>query len=182
MTVGAFLVRAKRKRNILLFSGSVAMGLLLFFWLVYLPQCARILQLTTALAEGKERIARVENFMNRHPDLAAYERTLQEKHRVADQRIPTAPDNGAFAAELARQAALSGVSLLLVKPEMEKKRDLYTCFSLQVEIRGGYDAILDFLQRLERLERFVRVGTAEVKRAETLLHCRVELYIYTGKI
>lgn len=161
-----------------LFAACILAAAGLFYWFVYLPQRAQIEKLTLEANIGQAKIAEIERFLNAHPDLAAYERETRAKLEMLAKKLPDDHEISAFVAQAQQAANDSGVILVRVAPGQANARGAYTETPLLVEFRGNYVQTLEFIRKLERIERFNSIDRMELKSQEGSLGGKFMMLVY----
>lgn len=161
-----------------LFAACILAAAGLFYLFVYLPQCAQIEKLTLEANAGQEKIAEIERFLTAHPDLAAYERETRAKLEMLAKKLPDDHEISAFVAQAQQAANDSGVTLIRVAPGQANARGAYTETPLLVEFKGNYVQTLDFIRKLERIERFNLIDRMELKSREGSLRGKFMVFVY----
>ncbi|WP_346354478.1 type 4a pilus biogenesis protein PilO [Azotosporobacter soli] len=155
-------------------------GATLFFWhVVLLPQDEEILLLENRCREEEERNRRITVFSGQHPDSERYLQELEQRQSVLMNLLPEQTEVAVFMLELERLAGESKVRLSNVKPGMPLNKNGYLDIALEVQVRGDYFSLLDFLRRVEGANRFTAIDKAAVQMQSGLLMTKLMVHIYS---
>ena len=148
-----------------------------FFQLCYVPQRAEIARLEEAVAQEREALVAVQNFMNAQGG-AAQSEALAARSAALAKRLPKTLGQGDFLSLLEREAQHQQLTLAAVVPGQAEQAGGIVRLPLDVELDGDYFHLLAFLKELERSERFVRVESAEIQSDDGRLHVKMRLSIF----
>jgi Tfp pilus assembly protein PilO len=145
--------------------GLIAGGvvLVLLWWFVLWTPTSKDLEDTQKQTESAERaqdslratLARLQSLARNAPQQQATLRRLEAA-------VPETPDLAAFIIEANRIAAESGIEFLSIAPAppaADPAGGGTSSINLTISIRGGFFQVLEYLNRLETLERVVVVDT-----------------------
>ncbi len=155
-------------------------GAALFFWrFVLLPQEEEIARLENLCREAEERNRRITVFSGQHPDAERYLQELEQRQNAVLNLLPEQTEVAVFMLELERLAEESKVRLSHVKPEMPLNKKGYLDIALEVQVRGDYFSLLDFLRRVEGANRFTAIDKAAVQMQNGVLMTKLVVHIYS---
>ena len=146
---------------------------------VYVPRQQKILELTAAVTEKETSVISIENFMNEHPDMPAYEQELQKKDDFLAQMLPNNMALSSFLSEVEKMAAVSQVTLVQIKPNKLISKGNYQEIPILLEFQGDYFQILHFLRQIETARRFNKGSYLSIQRQDDVLVCKLVLSIYS---
>jgi len=146
---------------------------------VYVPRQQKILELTAAVTEKETSVISIENFMNEHPDMPAYEQELQKKDDFLAQMLPNNMALSSFLSEVEKMAAVSQVTLVQIKPNKLISKGNYQEIPILLEFQGDYFQILHFLRQIETARRFNKGSHLSIQRQDDVLVCKLVLSIYS---
>lgn len=171
-------IRLKMGQPYVLFSLGILIIVFLFCLALYFPQKERVAELKAAAENERHALSKIENFLNQHADLGAYEREIDGRLSFVNGKLPDEINLGAFIAEVEKAAAESGVTLLQVKPGQGDALENYRRTPLFIELKGEYVQILNFLKKLEAFSRFHTVYKMELQKTKDALQAKLLLIIY----
>ncbi|SEJ08923.1 Pilus assembly protein, PilO [Propionispira arboris] len=146
---------------------------------VYVPRQQELLDLTATVTEKETSVISIENFMNEHPDMAAYEQELRKKNDFLSQMLPNNMELSSFLSEVEKMAAASQVTLLQIKPNKLISKDNYQEIPILLEFQGNYFQILHFLRQIEAARRFNKGSHLSIQTQDGVLVCKLVLSIYS---
>ena len=146
---------------------------------VYVPRQQKLLDLTAAVKEKETSVISIENFMNEHPDMPAYEQELQKKTDFLSQMLPNNMELSSFLSEVEKLAASNQVTLLQIKPNKLISKGNYQEIPILLEFQGDYFQILHFLRQIEAAQRFNTGSHLSVQMQDGVLVCKLVLSIYS---
>jgi Tfp pilus assembly protein PilO len=91
------------------------------------------------------------------------------------QRIPTAPRESDFLAQVCRLADQTGVEVADYHPQSIEKRENHQEMQVKLSMRGGYPALCQFLAEVDHLPRLCRLTQLEVGSAVAGTRLPVEM-------
>ena len=148
------------RRAVLGICGGVLAVLLLWWFLIYSPkQSADSAASSEAVAAERRSldleatVARLQELNRNRPELEASLRTL-------NAAVPATPDLAVFILSANEIAALSDVDFLSISPSLPSiglTPGAPRTIALSIQVKGGFFAVVDYLNRLEDLERIVVV-------------------------
>lgn len=150
----------------------------LFFFGLYEPQQQAIREQKILMETEKRELISIENFLNEHPDLAAYEAEMNKKEKVVGAMLPEDMQLSLFMLDIQKIAVQDHIVLNGMKPDKISRQDRYAELPIKIDAAGNYFQLLDFLKDIESRPRFARVKKLQVHAAENLLHCKFLLVIY----
>jgi len=146
---------------------------------IYIPRQQKILELTAAVTEKETSVISIENFMNEHPDMTAYEQELQKKDDFLAQMLPNNMALSSFLSEVEKMAAASQVTLVQIKPNKLISKGNYQEIPILLEFQGDYFQILHFLRQIEADRRFNKGSHLSIQKQDDVLVCKLVLSIYS---
>ncbi len=148
------------RRAILGFVGGTVAVLILWWVLIYSPKTSATSTARSEAAAAERRgldleatVARLKELNRNRPELEASLRTL-------NAAVPATPDLAVFILSANEIAALSGVDFLSISPSPPSVglgTGAPTTIAISIQVKGGFFAVVDYLNRLEDLERIVVV-------------------------
>lgn len=153
------------RRTLLAVIGGALAIILVWWFAIYSPKRSAISsaksERTAAEARGRDlevTVARLKALDRSRPQLEADLRAL-------NAAIPANPDLGTFilsANEIATRAGVDFLSIAPSPPAQSAGAGQPTSIGLSIQVRGNFFAVVDYLNRLEQLERIVVVDTVSL--------------------
>ncbi len=155
-------------RSLKVLGGALGAGLVVlvaWYLLLWGPQGGRIedaqAERDAATARNQQLLTQVERLQGakeRQPELVAQNDRLKAA-------IPDQPDLAAFILSADDAASTSGVTFMAITPQAPATAEdatLPTVVAVSIEAEGGYFQVLDFVNRLEDLDRLVVIDSIDV--------------------
>ncbi len=112
---------------------------------------------------------------------------LKDQLREAISLLPNEANVHTLYRQIFIEAEKSNVELLTFKPAGSNKRGFYSDLSLDVQLRGSYHRIAEFIDRAGKLDRIVNVSNIVFTKlqptnneTETEVSARVTTYMFSG--
>ncbi len=166
-----------RERNLLFAAIFLTFGVVIWIyviqptWQQYGQDNLRLAELNTRLAELKK----FEKILQENPDA----KTEQAKIAEVDKQLPNAPESAELLYYLQTKARSKGAVLVEYlgeqkeNPQEKQSQDAgqgsataQKVLPFTVKVAGTYDAIIGFLQELEKFPRIVWVQQGEIRKKE----------------
>jgi type IV pilus assembly protein PilO len=144
---------------------------LLWFFLLYRPSQSRIDELREEQDRTQQEIAQLEARLERLQELQRREPQLRAEFSRLEDALPTDPRLPDFILQVHEAANLAGVDFLSISPSLPASFSPpegadeppgpgeLQAISVSVSTEGTYFALEDFIIRMERLQRAVRINT-----------------------
>ena len=149
----------KKNERIILFV-IAALGILIGYYYLLTPQIARISLLRKNITQKKAEIQKAKIMISKKPQLEREFQTVQELIEEYQKRMPGEDKIPNFLSSLTDIANEHKVKLMSIDPGKLKtsgKANIYTEYPIALGIKGGYHQIARFVNKLENLERFVKI-------------------------
>ena len=167
------------RHKIFFFVLGLAIVVMVFYTYVYQSQQQCLAQLNTDLQMTKQKVQVLEGFLAQHPDLKQYEKELQDKTDLVNSKLPADKDISSFIMQVEDSAKKTNVKLNRVKPIGEENKENYRGIKVELDITGDYFQTLEFLKKLEQLQRFNTVTDMSVQAKDEILNSKLSLLVYS---
>ena len=150
----------KKNERIILFV-IAALGILVGYYYLLTPQIARISLLRKNITQKKAEIQKAKAMIAKKPQLEREFQTVQKLIKEYQKRMPGEDKIPDFLSSLTDIANEHKVKLMSIDPGKLKKSgktSIYTEYPIALGIKGGYHQIARFMNKLENLERFVKIN------------------------
>ena len=170
--------KLETRHKIFFFVLGLAIVVMVFYTYVYQSQQQCLAQLNTDLQMTKQKVQVLEGFLAQHPDLKQYEKELQDKTDLVNSKLPADKDISSFIMQVEDSAKKTNVKLNRVKPIGEENKENYRGIKVELDITGDYFQTLEFLKKLEQLQRFNTVTDMSVQAKDEILNSKLSLLVY----
>ena len=171
--------KLETRHKIFFFVLGLAIVVMVFYTYVYQSQQQCLAQLNTDLQMTKQKVQVLEGFLAQHPDLKQYEKELQDKTDLVNSKLPADKDISSFIMQVEDSAKKTNVKLNRVKPIGEENKENYRGIKVELDITGDYFQTLEFLKKLEQLQRCNTVTDMSVQAKDEILNSKLSLLVYS---
>jgi type IV pilus assembly protein PilO len=155
-----------RSMQILLFAG-VALGLIAVFYFFYMRDRLReqdglraeVSELEQSVAQGSAIAGQLDRFKQ---EVAQLERRLNVLRAI----LPSEKETPQILRNIQRMAAGSGLKITRFMPQPVVPRPFYSDWPILLEVRGYYDALGSFLEKIGQSKRIINVENIALKGIE----------------
>ena len=110
------------------------------------------------LKAKQAEIAQLTPFKAKLADLNQQTATLQAKIEAQKRVVPEEKEVPSFITLVANEAGVAGVEVRRYTPKDTATKDFYVEVPFEVDVDGPYYSVLNFFDRLQKLERIVNVS------------------------
>ncbi|MBM3674781.1 MAG: hypothetical protein FJW88_07450 [Actinobacteria bacterium] len=135
---------------------------LVWYFLLWAPASKDLDDTREQVSEQQRQQLSLEATVKRLQALAENAPQLQATLRRYDAAIPETPDLADFIIQCNDIAIASGIDWLAISPSPPAAGTPVTTIALSINVQGGFFQVLDYLNRLEDLERLVVVDTINI--------------------
>lgn len=168
------IVKLPKSRKILILA-CLLVGLLgLYGYLVYIPTSeelekkkAEMSKLETQLRELRTVAANMKRFQ-------AEAAKLREELGLAMAQLPTSKEIPSLLANVSNLGKEAGLEFLLFRPTPEVNREFYAEIPVELKIRGTYNDVAVFFDKVGKLPRIVNIADVTMEGAKEV-HGRWEI-------
>jgi len=162
-TVFEKAAKIKRTHRILIFLGTIIVFGGAFYALDYMPKSEEIAnakdnveRLEQQLRTVKIRARSLQKFRDEHA-------RVQEKFKEALKLLPDKREIPNLLKNISKQGLDAKLEFRLFSPQAEKPKDFYMEIPVSMEVRGEYRNVLDFFDRVGRMDRIVNILNINMK-------------------
>jgi Tfp pilus assembly protein PilO len=148
---------------------AIAVGgvvlVLLWYFVLFSPTSKDLDDTRDEVASVENQNQELENTIRRLKELSRNSPQQQATLRALQAAIPATPDLGEFilqANDIASEAGIDWLSIAPTPPTAGSGSGPESTISLSIQVDGGFFQVLDYLNRLEDLERLVLVDSVSV--------------------
>jgi Tfp pilus assembly protein PilO len=146
------------------------------FALIYVPLERHRVALDRTARARRAFLARGDAIRIEHEELKSQQAATETRMAGLLKRIPVAPQEAEFLAELSSLAGETEFVIHEYRPGKVLEVDRHCELEVQLHAEGTYESLCCFLQGLERMERFCRLSDFGVSlRPESPMHNTVHL-------
>ena len=172
------LTKLELKYKLTLFACIVLFMNIAFYFYLYTPQREEIIELNHQLSLQEQQIKVVESFIDKHPDITAYDKELSAKLNKIDKMMPENPDVSGFIDEISKLADKSSVKITNISPGKFVDKSNYRELAIELKISGDYFSILNFLKELDGLDRLTSVATVKTLAKGEVIESDLAVLVY----
>lgn len=154
----------KRTTLIACAAGGVVL-ILLWYFLLFSPTSSDLSSTRDDVSEMESQNQELQNTVRRLKALSRNSVEQQAQLRTLRAAIPSTPDLGEFilqANEIASAAGIDWLSIAPTPPAASGGSGPASTIAISIQVEGQFSAVLDYLNRLEDLERLVVVDSLNV--------------------
>ncbi len=155
--------KIKRTHRILIFLGTIIVFGGAFYALDYMPKSEEIAnakdnveRLEQQLRTVKIRARSLQKFRDEHAK-------VQAKFKEALKLLPDKREIPNLLKSISQQGLDAKLEFRLFSPQPEKPKDFYMEIPVSMEVRGEYRNVLDFFDRVGRMDRIVNILNISMK-------------------
>ena len=178
--------KIKRAHRILIFIGTIILFGGAFYSLDYMPKAEEI-------ANAEENVDRLEQQLRtvkiRARSLQKFRdeyAKIQERFHEALKLLPDKREIPNLLKSISQQGLDAKLEFRLFSPQPEKPKDFYMEIPVSMEVRGEYINVIDFFDRIGRMDRIVNVLNINMKpdkplSTSLLTRCTAITYRFKGE-
>jgi Tfp pilus assembly protein PilO len=154
----------KRGMLIGIAAGGVVL-ILLWYFLLFSPTSSDLNDTRDQVSEAQHQKQELENTVRRLKDLSRNAPQQEADLRTLKAAVPDNPDLGEFILQANEIATASGVDWLAITPSppvASTGSGPNSTIGLSIQVEGGFFQVLDYLNRLEDLDRLVIVDSVSI--------------------
>jgi type IV pilus assembly protein PilO len=157
---------ADSKQKIGLLVGGVLAFLLIDWTYVYGPRSTELDTVRTQVAalEGELEAKRAKS--NSRAEFERELTLLTGQVRQAEARLPDEREIASLLSNIASSARAVGLDLTLFRNRQETYADFYAQVPVEMNMRGTYHELAQFLDRVKRLDRIVNVSNIAIRQPD----------------
>ena len=178
--------KIKRTHRILIFIGTIILFGGAFYALDYMPKAEEIAtaeenvdRLEQQLRTVKIRARSLQKFRDEYAK-------IQERFHEALKLLPDKREIPNLLKSISQQGLDAKLEFRLFSPQPEKPKDFYMEIPVSMEVRGEYINVIDFFDRIGRMDRIVNVLNINMKpdkplSTSLLTRCTAITYRFKGE-
>lgn len=132
------------------------------------------------LLEKKASLTEVKKLINNQEAYEEEIRLLEERIKSYESKLPEQEEVSELFRELDRIAAESQIKFIKVEEGLSETEQHYHRFYWKLQLEGGYHELKRFINKLENLDRFIRVDNISIStNSENFLRHKINLEVST---
>jgi type IV pilus assembly protein PilO len=147
-----------------IFVGAVLVVLLLDWSYIYGPRAEALEQTERTVDALRTELDAKRDKSNAREEFARELRLLSGRVREAEARLPDEREIADLLSNVASSARAVGLDLTLFRQKPETYADFYARVPVEMNMRGTYHELAQFLDRVKRLDRIVNVADIAVRK------------------
>lgn len=128
------------------------------YFLLYKDMTAANQALREQVQKLDEENKRLEVYAKKMPELEAQLASLEQQLESMKRIVPDEKEADRFMHLMQDTAASSGINIRRYAARSVAKREFYTEVPFDIELDGPYWAVLNFFERVSRLDRIINIG------------------------
>lgn len=175
-----------RREKVLILLISILLPIFLFYKLYYEARQERIIKLKDEIKNIELDIAKYESYVKKEKEvefkLKEREKFLKEVQEIllTEEEIPQ------LLKDISKLIKKNKLELLIFSPKIETERDYYNEITVEIQIKGNYKDIINFLNDITRIQRVVNINKMEFTSSEgeekIVFKGTIVTYKFTGKL
>lgn len=149
-------MKSQRNRLILAIALGVVIVLVLAGLLIY-PQFGKLRDLDEQIVQAQSQIDQARALLEQRQAIKAEASQTEAALLRMSNGLPASPELPSFIIELQDTANAAGVDFRTLTPLEPEQRTGYAAILLNMEVNGQWADAIDFMQRLNKLTRQVRI-------------------------
>ena len=162
----AKIEQLSKVQRILIFSGVFIAIIAIFIFLLYKPKLAKISNLNNQLNTLEQKLVVAKK---NAADLKEFQKKMQEaevQFKTAMKALPEKEEIPSLLTSISRSGQDVGLEFLLFEPKSEARKEFYAEIPVAMQVRGGYQDLAIFFDKVARLSRIVNIKNIEMGRAK----------------
>jgi len=163
------IVKWPTSRKILILALFCGVVLGLYFYLAYMPKMEELEKKMAEVAKLETQVRELRVIaanMKRFQEEAA---RLREELKAAIAQLPTGKEIPALLANISNLGKDAGLEFLLFRPTQEVTRDFYAEIPVEVRVKGTYNDVAVFFDKVGKMPRIVNISGVTMEGAKEVL-------------
>ncbi len=160
--------------------GIVSAAMIGFVLLVYYPQSGRLETIRTEIAS--QEVAQLENAQEASvvSEMVREVEAMNRRYSSFDRRMPKRKELAGFLREISGILASEQLANQLTEPGTPVREEFYHTLPITMKFQGSYLSLVSLLERIDKMERFTRVGKLSISTngSDHDLNIEVQMNIY----
>jgi len=158
----------EQQKLYILFGIFGIVGLMVYFNLLLKPQFSSFIVNNREFRVVRARVKEAKALIANEDRIRTQLEGLKKQSELLEKRLPGQDEVSSLLEDFSDIAGISGVKILRIKPlevieAMGAKSELYSDFPILIEARGGYHQCGMFINKLENMDRFIRIDEIDIR-------------------
>jgi type IV pilus assembly protein PilO len=134
-----------------------------YWYFVYSGRSAEMTQTLAKIENLRQQRSAKEKLVANLDDARAAVRELQAEVRRAEVQLPSRKEIPDLLSSISSAGRESGLEIMLFRQKPERFQDFYAEVPVEILVRGNYQQVATFFDRVGRLDRIVNVGDISMR-------------------
>jgi Tfp pilus assembly protein PilO len=163
----------KEKQKLMVLFGIFGLAAIMMFYnLLLKPQVSGFSMRNREYKAIKARVKSAEALIKNEARIRRQHEELKKQAGIFENRLPMHDEISGLLEDFSRIAESSGVKILRIKPldspdDQDQAGRVYTAFIILIEASAGYHQCGLFINKLETMEKFIKVEDIDIKSIAT---------------
>ena len=182
----AKIAKIKRKHRLLISFGSILLLGGGFFGLVYMPKSEEIANATETVSQLEQKLRTVKIHAKSLEKFREDHVRVQKEFQEALKLLPDKREIPDLLRGISQRGINAKLEFRLFSPKPENPKDFYMEIPVDMEVSGEYRNVIDFFDRIGRMDRIVNILNITMKPDKPLstsliTRCMAITYRFKGK-
>jgi len=159
------IVKLPRSKKILILVGVLAVLSGLYGYLIYMPTSEELDKKRTEMGKLETQLRELRTIAANMRRFQAEAAKLREELAVAVAQLPTGKEIPALLANVSNLGKEAGLEFLLFRPTPEVGREFYAEIPVEIKVKGPYNAVAVFFDKVGKLPRIVNISSLSMEGA-----------------
>lgn len=160
------IVKLPKSKKLLILVGVLASLSGLYGYLVYLPTSGELDKKSGDLAKLETQLRELQTIAAHIRRFQAEAAKLREELAIAVAQLPTSKEIPALLANVSNLGKEAGLEFLLFRPAPEVGREFYAEIPVEIRVKGPYNAVAVFFDKVGKLPRIVNISSLTMEGAK----------------
>jgi type IV pilus assembly protein PilO len=160
------IVKLPTSRKILILGILVAVLVGLYVYLIYWPNQELLKKKKVEMAALESQVRELRIVAANMKRFQAEAAKLREELKVAITQLPTSKEIPSLLSNISQLGKDSGLEFLLFKPAGEVSKDFYAEIPVEIRVRGAYNNVALFFDKVGKLPRIVNISEVGMDNAK----------------
>ncbi|MBI5967086.1 MAG: type 4a pilus biogenesis protein PilO [Deltaproteobacteria bacterium] len=160
------IVKLPKSKKILILVGVLALLSGLYAYLVYLPTSGELDNKRKDMGKLETQLRELRTIAENMRRFQAEAAKLREELAVAVAQLPTSKEIPSLLANVSNLGKEAGLEFLLFRPTPEVGREFYAEIPVEIRVKGSYNAVAVFFDKVGKLPRIVNISSLTMEGAK----------------
>jgi len=173
-----------KREKVLVLVLSILLPSFLFYKFIYMPYNERIYNLKNEIKNLELEISKLESVVKKEKEIDLQYQKRKEFLEEIKNILPTEKEIPELLKSISENAKKNKLEIIKFSPVKEEKRDYYDLITFNMELRGYFYDLINFLNDITKMPRLVNIDEIEFvpqqKDEKIILKANFNTYKYTG--